>query len=109
MLCTILELLRSLPDGEVRSAWGEGELDDVWKYKLLEKLCALRLEDANAGGDGVGEETAIGAVLKCARWNFGCLEAIDRFVVGCAADEAKRLLRADWTEENQGTEGIFVV
>ena len=96
MLCTILELLRSLPDGEVRSAWGEGDLDDVWKDELLEKLCVLRLEDANAGGDGVGEETAVGAVLVRACGNLGCLKVLDGIIVRRTTDETKALLRADY-------------
>ena len=94
MLCAVLELLRPLPGGKVRPAGGEADLHYVGEREVLEQLCALRLEDADAGGDGVGEETAIGAVLVRSCGHFGSLEALDGLIVGCATNETKALRRA---------------
>ena len=48
VLCAVLELLGPLPGGEIRTAGGEADLDDVREREVLEKLCALRQEDADA-------------------------------------------------------------
>ena len=94
MLSAILELLGPLPYREVRSAGGEADLHDVGELELLEELRALRLEDVDAGGDGVGEETAVGRVLEGACGDLWGLEAIDGVVRGRTTDETEGLLRA---------------
>ena len=48
VLCAVLELLRSLPGRQIRSTGREADLDDVREREFLEKLCALRQEDADA-------------------------------------------------------------
>lgn len=58
---------------------------------------------ADAGGDCVGEEAAVGAVLKRPGGHVWCLERVDGGVVGRTTDEAKTLLSADcvrrkWSE-----------
>ena len=48
VLCAVLELLRPLPGRQIRSTGREADLDDVREREFLEKLCALRQEDADA-------------------------------------------------------------
>lgn len=59
VLCAILELDWPFPGREVRSARRKADVDDVWKRELLEQLGTLSLVDADAGGNGVGEEAAV--------------------------------------------------
>ena len=96
VLSAILELLGPLPGRKIRAARGEADLDDVGQCEVLEELCALGLEDTDACGDGVGEETAVGAVLVRACGNLGCLKVLDGIIVRRTTDETKALLRADY-------------
>ena len=95
VLGAVLKLLGPFPSGKVRSAGGEADLYDVGKRKLLEQLRALGLEDADASRDGVGEETAIGAVLVRSSGHFWCLEGVDRVIIGGTTNKTEALLCAD--------------
>ncbi len=103
VLRAVLELLGPFPGGKVRSAGGEADVYDVGKKELLEQLRTLRLEDVDAGGDGVGEETAIRAVLVGSSGHLWCWEDIDGVVVGGTTNKTEALLCAD-CERGVGSE-----
>ena len=92
VLCAVLELDWPFPGREIRPARRKADVDDVWKGELLEQLCALSLVDADASGNGVGEEATIRAVLVCAGGDVWRLEAIDGVVVRRTTNEADALL-----------------
>ena len=61
----------------------------------MEKLCTLSLENGDACGHRVGEETTIGAVLVCSSRCIGAIEVFYRIVGWRAPDQAKSFLRSD--------------
>ena len=48
LICGVFVRTRTFPGGDVGSAGGELELDDVGDAQFLQKLCALCLEDPSA-------------------------------------------------------------
>lgn len=92
MLCAVLELDGALPSADVCSTRREAEVDDVRKGKFLQELGTLCLVDTDHGGQGIGIETAIGAVAHRFGRCIWCDKSGDGVVARCPVDEPKGLL-----------------
>ena len=116
LMCGVFVRTRTFPSGDVGSAGGELELDDVGDAQFLQKLCALCLEDSNAKLRGVrwdrrvrrgdtrqyahawksiSEQPSIVAIMVGASWDVGTDAAREWGVVWRSTDETKALLSAD--------------